>query len=86
MLKPAELHARDHEWAALEQFVTSDKPGSALGLVYGRRRQGRTYLLQSLTEASIGFYFAALRQSSTQNLSASPTPTLWRVRRRLVAR
>jgi AAA+ ATPase superfamily predicted ATPase len=68
MLKPAELYDRDREWAALEQFVSSDKPGSTLGLVYGRRRHGKTYLLQSLTEATNGFYFAALRQSSTQNL------------------
>jgi hypothetical protein len=68
MHKPAELYDRDREWAALDQFVSTDKPGSTLGLVYGRRRQGKTYLLQSLTEASSGFYFAALRQSSTQNL------------------
>lgn len=68
MLKPAELYDRDREWAALERFVRSDKPGSTLGLVYGRRRHGKTYLLQSLTEATGGFYFVALRQSTNQNL------------------
>lgn len=68
MLKPPFLYDRSREWAALEQFVSSDKPGTTLGLVYGRRRQGKTYLLQSLTDASGGFYFAALRQSSIQNL------------------
>ncbi|MDP9093967.1 MAG: ATP-binding protein [Actinomycetota bacterium] len=68
MRKPADLYDRDREWAALDPFVSTDKPGSTLGLIYGRRRQGKTYLLESLTEATGGFYFAALRQSSTQNL------------------
>lgn len=68
MRKPAGLYDRDREWQALSGFVASERPGSTLGLIYGRRRQGKTYLLQSLTEASGGFYFAALRQSSTQNL------------------
>lgn len=68
MLKPVEVYDRAREWAALDQFVSSDKPGTTLGLIYGRRRQGKTYLLQSLTDASDGFYFPALRQSSSQNL------------------
>lgn len=66
--KPSGLFDRDHEWADLSKFVTTDKQGASLGLVYGRRRQGKTFLLQSLCEAHEGFYFAALRQSSTQNL------------------
>lgn len=68
MAKPDALFDRDQEWSALERFVDSEFAGSTLGLVYGRRRQGKTYLLQTLTEHCGGFYFVALRQSSTQNL------------------
>lgn len=67
--KPADVYDRDREWSALEKFVGSDRPGATLGLVYGRRRQGKTFLLETLAEANGGFYFAALRQSSTQNLA-----------------
>ena len=69
MSKPSDLFDRDSEWAALEEFVTADRPGTALGLVYGRRRQGKTFLLELLVEQYDGFYFSALSQSSTQNLS-----------------
>lgn len=67
LVKPPDVFDRVHEWAALEAFVNSDRPGAALGLVYGRRRQGKTYLLEALVEAAGGFYWSALRQSGTQN-------------------
>lgn len=66
--KPADVFARDREWRALDEFVTGARRGAALGLVYGRRRQGKTFLLETLASAHRGFYFAALKQSSTQNL------------------
>lgn len=66
--KPADVFDRDREWAALEEFVGSKRAGASLGLVYGRRRQGKTYLLEALVEAAGGFYWSALRQSSAQNL------------------
>lgn len=59
---------RDHEWRSLDRFVGTTKEGTTLGLVYGRRRQGKTFLLESLAEARRGFYFPALRQSAAQNL------------------
>lgn len=68
MGKPTDVFDRDHEWAALERFVDSGTPGATLGLVYGRRRQGKTYLLEALVEERGGLYFAALRQSTAQNL------------------
>ena len=68
MPKPPDLFDRDREWAALEDFVTTERTGALLGLVYGRRRQGKTFLLQSLIERHEGFYFSALSQSSAQNL------------------
>ena len=69
MTKPSDVFDRDHEWGALVEFVASGRPGAALGLVYGRRRQGKTYLLEALAELSGGPYVAALEQSSTQNLA-----------------
>jgi AAA+ ATPase superfamily predicted ATPase len=66
--KPVDVFDRDREWGALDEFVTAGHPGATLGVVYGRRRQGKTYLLESLAAAHHGFYFASLRQSSAQNL------------------
>jgi uncharacterized protein len=37
--------------------------------VYGRRRQGKTLLLELLAEATGGFAFTGLQQASTQNLA-----------------
>ncbi|HVA59206.1 MAG TPA: ATP-binding protein [Mycobacteriales bacterium] len=69
MNKPADVFNRDREWAALDGFVRSPRAGATLGLVYGRRRQGKTFLLEALAEAGAGFYCAALQQSSAQNLA-----------------
>lgn len=65
--KPDDVFDRQHEWAALDAFVNSERAGASLGLVYGRRRQGKTYLLEALVEAAGGFYWSALRQSGAQN-------------------
>lgn len=71
--KPADVFLRAHEWGALDAFVNSARAGASLGLVYGRRRQGKTYLLEALVEASSGFYWSALRQSDAQNLERLAT-------------
>jgi AAA+ ATPase superfamily predicted ATPase len=65
---PALLH-RDAEWEALVDFVADARPGATLGLVYGRRRQGKTLLLEALTHACGGFMFSSLQQSAAQNLT-----------------
>jgi len=56
------------EWGKLDRFASDQTPGASLGLVYGRRRQGKTMLLELLCELTGGFYFSALEQSSAQNL------------------
>lgn len=43
--RPAEMFDREREWAALSVFATG-RP--LLGVVSGRRRQGKTFLLRSL--------------------------------------
>lgn len=69
MAKPDRLFDRDAEWRELAEFATSDVPGAALGLVYGRRRQGKTLLLELLALELGGFMFAATQQSEAQNLA-----------------
>ncbi|NUR31987.1 MAG: ATP-binding protein [Catenulispora sp.] len=68
--KPPLIFDRTREWRALSDFVETPGPGARLGLVYGRRRQGKTFLLASLVEAAGGFMFGATQQSAAQNLRA----------------
>jgi hypothetical protein len=67
--KPDRLFDRDAEWRELAEFATSPESGAMLGLVYGRRRQGKTLLLELLALQLHGFMFAATQQSEAQNLA-----------------
>lgn len=62
MDKPAELFDRDFEWGDLTRFAVPDAPGPGIGVVYGRRRQGKSFLLRRLSEAGGGLYTMALEQ------------------------
>jgi hypothetical protein len=68
LAKPAVLHDRDRQWASLSRFATSPDPGSALALVYGRRRQGKTLLLELLAREVGGLMFTGLREGRDQSL------------------
>jgi uncharacterized protein len=57
--KPDWIFDRDSEWAALTAFAADPRAVPTLGVVSGRRRQGKTYLLAALARALGGFYFAA---------------------------
>jgi hypothetical protein len=37
---------RDAEWQALDEFARASGPGLRLGVVHGRRRQGKSFLLR----------------------------------------
>jgi AAA+ ATPase superfamily predicted ATPase len=67
--KPNRLFGRESEWRDLTEFAASGEQGATLGLVYGRRRQGKTLLLESLALELGGFMFAATQQSQAQNLA-----------------
>jgi hypothetical protein len=67
--KPADLHDRDEEWRALTEFAGNPDPEASLGIVYGRRRQGKTLLLELLAEETGGFLFTGLQQADAQNLA-----------------
>jgi uncharacterized protein len=66
--KPGDMFDRDHEWRSLDRFVDAPRSGAMLGLVYGRRRQGKTFLVESQVQARRGLYVPVLRQSDAQNL------------------
>jgi uncharacterized protein len=82
--KPARLFDRDEEWKGLVSFAADARPGATLGVVSGRRRQGKSYLLQALATALGGIYFPALELTETVSLrlfadelirfSGSPVP------------
>lgn len=67
--KPARLFGRDAEWRELSEFATGTSIGASLALVYGRRRQGKTLMLELLARQTHGFLFAATQQSEAQNLA-----------------
>jgi hypothetical protein len=59
---------RDAEWMELTAFASDERPGATLGIVSGRRRQGKTFLLRALCEATGGFYFAADEATDGESL------------------
>lgn len=59
---------RAFEWEALSDFVMDQTPGATLGIVSGRLRQGKSYLLQAVCEAAGGLYFAATEATAEESL------------------
>jgi AAA+ ATPase superfamily predicted ATPase len=59
---PTDLFDREQEWADLTKFAIESLDGPHLGLVYGRRRHGKTYLLEHVAAASEGFYYQAIEE------------------------
>jgi hypothetical protein len=60
---------REWEWSELTAFATGEGAGPRLGVVSGRRRQGKSFLLQALADATDGFYHAAVEASVAESLS-----------------
>lgn len=56
--KPDYIFDRETEWQALAEFATDDQAGATLAVVSGRRRQGKTLLLESMCDELGGLYFA----------------------------
>jgi uncharacterized protein len=59
---------RDFEWVQLSLFTSDPGPAATLGVVSGRRRQGKTFLLRALCQATGGFYFAAEEATDGESL------------------
>ena len=66
--KPSSLYDRDIEWADVAGFATGPGPNLRLGILYGRRRYGKTYLLRRLVESVGGAYHLALQEERRQAL------------------
>jgi len=73
MQKPERIFARDEEWGHLVRFAsrTTDQP--QLGVVSGRRRQGKTYLVEALADRTGGLYFGATEATETESLALFAT-------------
>lgn len=67
MDKPAEVFDRDFEWSELTRFAGYAGAEATLGVVSGRRRQGKTFLLDALTRSAGGFLFTATE--ATENVA-----------------
>ncbi|GGS79461.1 hypothetical protein GCM10010156_42720 [Planobispora rosea] len=68
VVKPDYVFDRDWEWEALSSFAEGTQAEVAFGVVSGRRRQGKTFLLKALAEATGGFYFEATEGTSVESL------------------
>ncbi|MEO3790640.1 ATP-binding protein [Nonomuraea sp. B10E15] len=67
--KPSAVFDRVDEWKDLAHFATDLTPGLRIGVVRGRRRHGKSFLLEHLCEAASGVYTVALRQSRAAALT-----------------
>jgi hypothetical protein len=68
LAKPADVFDRDEAWADLAEFATSTLPGLRIAVVYGRRRQGKSFLLRRLAAATGGLYHLATEQTEAVSL------------------
>ena len=59
---------REGEWERLKSFATTGSPFATLGIVWGRRRVGKSFMLEWLASQTNGFYYHALRGSSGEAL------------------
>jgi hypothetical protein len=66
--KPSWVFDREREWRGLTAFVADPSPRATLGVVSGRRRQGKSYLLQALAQETRGLYFAATEATEAESL------------------
>ena len=66
--KPAEMFDRDFEWAELTRFAGYTGREATLGVVSGRRRQGKTFLLDGITRTTGGFMFTATETTEADAL------------------
>jgi AAA+ ATPase superfamily predicted ATPase len=67
--KPGHIFDRDREWDGLVKFVASPDPDVRLGIVSGRRRQGKTYLLDAAASAVDGFFYTATEDTEADALA-----------------
>ncbi|MCA1671697.1 MAG: ATP-binding protein, partial [Actinobacteria bacterium] len=66
--KPSRIFDRDVEWRHLASFASHAAGRPQLAVVSGRRRQGKTYLLEALAREGEGCYFGATQATESESL------------------
>lgn len=66
--KPDRVFDRDVEWRNLQAFASASGARRRLGVISGRRRQGKTYLLEALARETGGLYFGATEATELESL------------------
>ena len=72
--KPAHIFDRDAEWRDLLRFAEDPRAGATLGVVTGRRRQGKTFLLYALAQANESWWSIAHAPKDDEWGNAPPFP------------
>lgn len=67
--RPSDVFDREQEWDSLATFAYPARDQPRLGLVYGRRRQGKSYLLRSLASGPSGMYHQAIEEERAPALA-----------------
>lgn len=67
--RPDDLFDRTQEWADLTEFVDPTRPGMRIGIVSGRRRHGKSFVLRRLVTGVEGLYHQARELEKTQALA-----------------
>ncbi len=68
--RPARVFDRSVEWDDLVDFATMDVAGPRLGIVHGRRREGKSFLLRAVVEQLGGIYHQALEEERSSALTS----------------
>ncbi|GGP00678.1 ATP-binding protein [Nonomuraea glycinis] len=68
LAKPDRIFARDFEWRHLARFADRAGERPQLGVISGRHRQGKTFLVEALAALTGGFYFAATEATEVESL------------------
>lgn len=66
--KPSDMFDRDFEWGELTRFASSDTSRATLGIMSGRRRQGKTFLLDALVVQTGGFMYTGTETTEADSL------------------
>lgn len=66
--KPKRIFDRSFEWRSLASFADGSRSTARLAIVSGRRRQGKTYLVEALARATGGLYFGATEATEAESL------------------
>ncbi len=67
--RPTVLFDREVEWRDLASFVVDPAAGVRIGVVYGRRRMGKSFLLEALADVTGGLYHQALEDERAPALA-----------------